>query len=83
MVLVTSSNGTEDKQFWTRFDPDDRDCDGRKRSIKERIEDLEFDLEVNLPRIDCPGCKLDASYSIKSIKRIKKVPEGVFEYQMY
>lgn len=84
MVLVTVNNGQEDKQFWTRFDPDDRDCDGRKRSVKERIEDLEWDLDIE-HGISEPksGLKLDPGYSIKTIKRIKKVPDGVLEYLMY
>lgn len=84
-VLVTVSNGKEDKQFWTCNDPDDSDWDGAKRSIKERISDLEHDLEhiskgILEPHIEF---KIDPGYSIKSIKRIKEVPEGVPEYPMY
>jgi hypothetical protein len=85
-VLVTVSNGKEDKQFWTRFDPDGWDCDGRTRSVKERIGDLEHDLSLEiLDGISDQESefKLDPGYTIKETKRIKKVPEGVPEYRMY
>ena len=86
MVLVTVSNGKEDKQFWTRFDPDGWDCDGRTLSVKERIGDLEHDLSLEiLDGISDQESefKLDPGYTIKETKRIKKVPEGVPEYRMY
>lgn len=86
MVLVIVSNGREEKQFWTRFDPDDEDCDGRRRSVKERIGDLEHDLSLEiLDGISDQESefKLDPGYTIKETKRIKKVPEGVLEYRMY
>lgn len=85
-VLVTVSNGKEEKQFWTCFNPDDRDYDGSRYSIKERMEDLEFDLNDDIKDGVANSeieFTLDAGYTVKVIKRIKQVPNGVPAYPMY